>query len=57
MCQDNSVQLWDLESQQSTAALWGPNGESFVGLVLYGELNHVAAALTDGRIRLWGPAA
>ncbi|OFV86583.1 MAG: hypothetical protein A2V74_04600 [Acidobacteria bacterium RBG_16_70_10] len=55
--QDNAVQLWDLEAHKATAALWGPADESFVGLALFGEANHLAAALADGRIRLWGPAA
>ena len=54
---DNSVQLWDLETRSPAAALWGPRGESFMGLALYGELNHLAVALEDGRIRIWGPAA
>jgi WD40 repeat protein len=54
---DNAVQLWDLETRSPAAALWGPSGESFVGLALYGEWNHLAAALGDGRIRTWGPAA
>jgi serine/threonine protein kinase len=53
---ENAVQLWDLEKAAATAALWGPSGESFVGLALYGEWNHLAVALADGRIRLWGPA-
>jgi WD40 repeat protein len=52
---DNAVRLWDLESRAASAALWGPSGESFVGLALYGEWNHLAVALADGRIRLWGP--
>ena len=54
---DNAVQLWDLETRTPAAALWGPSGESFVGLALYGELNHLAVALGDGRIRTWGPAS
>jgi hypothetical protein len=54
---DNAVQLWDLETRTPAAALWGPSGESFVGLALYGDWNHLAAALGDGRIRTWGPAA
>jgi serine/threonine protein kinase/WD40 repeat protein len=54
---DNAVQLWDLETRTPAAALWGPSGESFVGLALYGEWNHLAVALGDGRIRTWGPAA
>jgi serine/threonine protein kinase len=57
VCQENAVQLWDLESRTSAAALWGPSDESFVGLALYGDWNHLAVALADGRVRLWGPAA
>jgi WD40 repeat protein len=54
--QESSVQLWDLESASSTSALWGPAEESFVGIALFSDSNHLAAALADGRIRLWGPA-
>jgi WD40 repeat protein/predicted Ser/Thr protein kinase len=54
---DNAVQLWDLETRTPAAALWGPSGETFVGLALYGEWNHLAVALGDGRIRTWGPAS
>ena len=57
VCQDNSVQLWDLESRSLAATLWGPNGESFVSLALFGESNQLAVALADGRIRVWGPSA
>ncbi len=39
------------------STLWGPADESFVGLALFGESNHLAVALADGRIRVWGPAA
>jgi serine/threonine protein kinase len=56
VCQENSVQLWDLDSQQPTTVLWGPGGESFVSIALFGESNHLAAVLADGRIRVWGPA-
>jgi serine/threonine protein kinase len=56
VCQDNSVQLWDLESRSLAATLWGPTDESFVSLALFGESNHLAVALADGRIRVWGPA-
>jgi WD40 repeat protein len=56
VCQENSVQLWDLDAQEATAALWGPGGESFVSVALFGESNHLAAVLADGRIRVWGPA-
>jgi WD40 repeat protein len=57
VCQENAIQLWDLETGSPGVTLWGPAGESFVGLVLFGESNHLAAAMADGRIRLWGPAA
>jgi len=57
VCQENSVQLWDLESCTSTTVLWGRSGETFVALALFGESNHLAAALADGRIRVWGPAS
>jgi WD40 repeat protein len=56
VCQENAVELWDLDSRSPGVALWGPSGESFVGVALYGESNHLAVALADGRIRLWGPA-
>ena len=55
VCMDNSVQLWDLDSLRPAAALWGPSNETFVGVALYGEWNHLAVALADGRIRIWGP--
>jgi predicted Ser/Thr protein kinase len=57
VCQENAVQLWDLETGSPAATLWGPADESFVGLALFGESNHLAVALADGRIRVWGPAA
>ncbi|HUL78569.1 MAG TPA: serine/threonine-protein kinase [Vicinamibacteria bacterium] len=57
VCQENAVQLWDLQSGRPGAILWGPPGESFVGLALFGESNHLAVALADGRIRVWGPAS
>jgi hypothetical protein len=56
VCQDNCVQLWDVASGAPAAALWGPAGECFVGLALYGDSNQLAVALADGRVRLWGPA-
>jgi hypothetical protein len=55
VCQENAVQLWDLETRSPATTLWGPSGESFVGLALFGESNHLAVALADGRIRIWGP--
>ncbi len=57
VCQENAVQLWDLASRTPGTTLWGPADESFVSLALFGESNHLAAALADGRIRVWGPAA
>jgi len=56
VCQDNVVQLWDVESRSLATTLWGPNDESLVSLALFGESNHLAAALADGRIRVWGPS-
>jgi tRNA A-37 threonylcarbamoyl transferase component Bud32 len=57
VCQENAVQLWDLATGAPGATLWGPVDESFVGLALFGESNHFAVALGDGRIRVWGPAS
>jgi WD40 repeat protein len=56
VCQENCVQLWDLDTRLPGATLWGPAGESFVGVAVYGDSNHLAVALADGRIRVWGPA-
>ncbi len=53
---ESSVQLWDLDVRSSVSALWGAAEEGFVAVALFGESNHLAAALADGRIRLWGPA-
>jgi hypothetical protein len=53
---DNAVQLWHLGSPDPLASLWGPAAESFTGVTLYGSGDHMAVALADGRIRLWGPA-
>jgi WD40 repeat protein/tRNA A-37 threonylcarbamoyl transferase component Bud32 len=57
VAQENEVQLWDLEASRPIAALSGPASESFVGLALFGAGDHIAVALGDGRIRLWGPAS
>ncbi|HET9317864.1 MAG TPA: protein kinase [Vicinamibacteria bacterium] len=54
---ENMVHLWDLESAAPVASLWGPNADSFAGITLYGEGDHIAVALADGRIRVWGPAS
>jgi WD40 repeat protein len=55
--QENSVQLWDLEAGAPRAALWGQAGESFVGIALLANGDHLVVALADGRIRVWGPGA
>ncbi len=57
VCQENSVQSWDLEAHAPPAMLGGPPDESFAGIALFGDSNHLAVALADGRIRVWGPAA
>jgi WD40 repeat protein len=53
---ENSVQLWHLGSAEPLAHLWGPAAEAFAGVTLYAGGDHMAVALADGRIRLWGPA-
>ncbi len=53
---ENVVQLWDLDSRATMASLYGAAEEAFVGVALYGAGEQLAAALADGRIRLWGPA-
>ena len=53
---DNVVQIWDLDSQAVMASLYGAAEEAFVGVALYEDGEHLAVALADGRIRLWGPA-
>jgi WD40 repeat protein len=54
VAQDNAVQLWDSDKRTSLASLWGPADESFASVALYDD--HIAVALADGRIRLWGLA-
>ena len=54
---ENMVHVWDLESSAPVVSLWGPNAESFAGITLFGEGDHIAVALADGRIRVWGPAS
>ena len=54
---ENMVHVWDLESAAPVVSLWGPNAESFAGITLFGEGDHIAVALADGRIRVWGPAS
>jgi WD40 repeat protein len=53
---ENVVQIWDLDSQTSMASLYGAAEEAFVGVGFYKAGEHLAAALADGRIRLWGPS-
>jgi len=53
---DNAVFVWDLVSQAPVTTFWGPTGEGYLGLAMSRDAM-LAAALTDGRIRLWGPAA
>jgi hypothetical protein len=57
VAQDNAVQVWDLHTQQSRAALWGVGEENFAGVAVFRGGDHVAVALADGRIRVWGPSA
>jgi WD40 repeat protein len=56
VAQDNAVQVWDLHTQQSRAALWGVGEENFAGVAVFRGGDHVAVALADGRIRVWGPS-
>jgi WD40 repeat protein len=53
---DNSAQLWDIHEEKPRAALWGLGEESFAGVAVFRGGNHIAVALADGRIRVWGPA-
>jgi len=53
---ENTVQLWDLQAAAPVASLWGPAADSFAGIALFGDGDHIAVALQDGRIRVWGPA-
>jgi serine/threonine protein kinase len=53
---ENMVHLWDLQSSAPLASLWGPNADSFAGIALFGGGDHIAVALADGRIRVWGPS-
>jgi WD40 repeat protein len=53
---ENLVQIWDLEAQAVMATLYGGAEESFVGVSLHGNGDHLAVALADGRTRLFGPA-
>ena len=57
VAQECVVQLWDAQSGAAMAALWGASGETFTGVALFGGDDHLAVALGDGRIRVFGPAA
>jgi WD40 repeat protein len=56
VAQEGVVHLWDALTGAPLAALWGASGESFVGVSFYGGDDHLAVALGDGRIRVFGPA-
>ena len=56
VAQESVVHLWDAETGAPMAALWGESGESFTGVALFGGDDHLAVALGDGRIRVFGPA-
>ena len=53
---ENVLQIWDLESGDVVASLYGGAEEGFVGVARYGTGEHLAVGLADGRIRLWGPS-
>jgi predicted Ser/Thr protein kinase len=54
VAQEGVVHLWDAESGAPMAALWGDSGETFGGVAVFAD-DHLAVALTDGRIRVFGP--
>jgi predicted Ser/Thr protein kinase len=56
VAQEGVVHLWDAQSGAPMAALWGASGEAFAGVAFFGGDNHLAVALGDGRIRVFGPA-
>jgi WD40 repeat protein len=53
---DNALSLWDLDASTPLATLWGGRDEAFVGVATLTGDDGVAAALADGRLRLWGVA-
>jgi WD40 repeat protein len=57
VAQENQVQIWDAHTGAPLAALWGASGEVFTGVSLFGGDDHLAIALGDGRIRVFGPAS
>ncbi len=50
---ENTVTLWDLAPQSPVATLWGAKEEAFAGVACSRDGRRLAAALVDGRIRLW----
>jgi len=54
--QENVVQIWNLDTRTSLASLYGAAEDAFVAVSLYGATGQLAAALADGRTRLWSPA-
>jgi WD40 repeat protein len=57
VAQESVVHLWDARSGGLLAALWGASGETFAGVAFFGGDDHLAVALGDGRIRVYGPSA
>jgi WD40 repeat protein len=57
VAQESVVHLWDAQSGAPLALLWGASGETFTGVAFFGGDEHLAVALGDGRIRVFGPAA
>jgi hypothetical protein len=57
VAQESIVHLWDAQTGAPMAALWGETGEAFAGVAVFGSDDHLAVALGDGRIRIFGPAS
>lgn len=53
---ENVVQIFDLETSSVLASLYGGAEEAFTGVAVYGGGEQIAVALSDGRLRTWGPA-
>jgi eukaryotic-like serine/threonine-protein kinase len=58
VCLDNSILMWDLVEGDLTprapaTTLWGQAQDAFAAVALYGDGDQLAAAMADGRIRLW----
>jgi eukaryotic-like serine/threonine-protein kinase len=56
VAQESIVHLWDTQTGAPMAALWGETGEAFAGVAVFGSDDHLAVALSDGRIRVFGPS-